>query len=111
MEAGNVGLQQISERKEIITLYRRRFKIEKCFFDQKSNGFNIAKEEMIIKSSDLISNASTYLDDSEILQLKETIKFSKASGERPREFLSTSIKIGSAPKYLIALQVAIKVSD
>ena len=35
-----------------------------------------AKEEMIIKSSDLISNASTYLDDSEILQLKETIKFS-----------------------------------
>ncbi len=34
------------------------------------------KEEIIIKPNDLIKNASTYLDDSEILQLKETIKFS-----------------------------------
>ena len=33
----------VSERREIITTYRRRFKIEKCFFDQKSNGFNIEK--------------------------------------------------------------------
>ena len=34
------------------------------------------KEEIIIKPSDLIKKASTYLDDSEILQLKDTIKFS-----------------------------------
>ena len=36
----------ISERREIITTYRRRFKIEKCFFDQKSNGFNIEKTKI-----------------------------------------------------------------
>ena len=35
-----------------------------------------AKEEIIIKASDLIRNASAYLNDSEILRLKETIKFS-----------------------------------
>lgn len=36
----------ISERREIIAHYRRRFKIEKCFFDQKSNGFNIEKTKI-----------------------------------------------------------------
>jgi len=33
----------VLEREKIVTIYRRRFKIEKCFFDQKSNGFNIEK--------------------------------------------------------------------
>ena len=31
----------------IIREYGRRFKIEKCFFDQKSNGFNIEKTRIM----------------------------------------------------------------
>ena len=38
-----VSSLDLSERKTIIREYERRFKIEKCFFDQKSNGFNIEK--------------------------------------------------------------------
>ena len=36
----------ILDRKRIIKEYERRFKIEKCFFDQKSNGFDIEKSKI-----------------------------------------------------------------